>query len=160
MNFYSSLCNKEQLALPRITIDWCNFKQCQNVAATQSKMDGRCSKHKEVTEHSLLKDETKNFIRRKIPIKNYKIIVWERRTEQFWASLPRYLGTLALIQAPATFQRFWELHQFASFVHVVFSPANVSGFRKQATISKKLSIKTSLLVPYINITNYFLVTAQ
>lgn len=51
-------------------------------------------------------------------------------------------------------------HQLGSFIHFVFSPAKVSGFRKQATVGRKLSIKTSLFVLYINVINDFLVTAQ
>lgn len=56
---------------------------------------------KEVTEHSLLKDETQNSMRRRNPRKNYRRIIWGRRTEKFWASLPGGPGsdTLALIQA-------------------------------------------------------------
>lgn len=64
-------------------------------------MEGAPKVKKEVTEHSLLKDETQNSMRRIIPIENYRRMIWGRRTEQFWASLSGGPGsvTQARIQA-------------------------------------------------------------
>lgn len=80
-------------------------------------MEGAPKVKKEVTEHSLLKDETQNSMRRIIPIENYRRMIWGRRTEQFWASL---------LHPPIDNKCPVSPHQLPPFVHLVFSPAKVS----------------------------------
>lgn len=56
------------------------------------------------------------------------------------------VAMVSVLHPPINNQCPLSPHQLASFVHFVFSLAQVSGFRKRVIVSRNLSIKASLLL--------------